>query len=107
LHEFRLYSAASEDSLFYIPTSEDKIIDIDIRAISKKIKILFSDKLEEVQQIDTIIINGKDITKDISKICQSGGSYLYLKSILIDYLVAPKALVNSIENIEIKKMCFE
>lgn len=95
-----------KDNLFYIPTSNDKIIDIDILAISKEIKNYSTGENEEVQQIESITIEGKDISKQISMLCQNGVNSIYLKNILIDFLVAPKELINLNENIEIKKLYF-
>jgi len=97
---------AFKDELFYLPTSVDNIIDIDIKVVSKKIKKLFSEELEDVQQVESIIVNGKNITKEISKICNSSGNSLYLKKILVEYLAAPEELVNVIESTEIKKIYF-
>lgn len=96
-----------KDELFYLPTSVDNIIDVDVRVVSKKIKKLFSEDLEDVQQVESITINGKNITKEISKICNSGGNSLYLKKLLVDYLAAPEELVNVNESTEIKKIYFE
>jgi len=96
-----------KDELFYLPTSIDNIIDIDVKVVSKKIKKLFSEDLEDVQQIESITINGKNITKEISKICNSGGNSLYLKKLLVEYLAAPEELVNVIESTEIKKIYFD
>jgi hypothetical protein len=55
-----------KDELFYLPTSVDNIIDVDVRVVSKKIKKLFSEDLKDVEQVESITINGKNITKEIS-----------------------------------------
>lgn len=95
-----------KDELFYMPTSVDNIIDIDVKVLSKKIKKLFLEELEDVQQVESIIVNGKNITKEISKICNSSGNSLYLKKVLVEYLAAPEELINVIESTEIKKIYF-
>lgn len=95
-----------KDELFYLPTNVDNIIDIDVKVLSKKIKKFFSEELEDVQQIESINVNGKNITKEISSICNSSGNSLYLKKILVEYLAAPEELVNMIESTEIKKIYF-
>jgi len=94
------------DDLFYIPKSDDKTIDIDILAVTKEIENVLTGEKEEVQQIESINIEGKDISKQINMLCPNGTNSIYLKKILIEYLVAPDELVNLIESIEIKKSYF-
>lgn len=95
-----------KNDLFYIPTKVDKIIDVDVLAESLEITD-FLGKKNEVQSIKTIIVQHKDITKDIMMRCQMGRNANELKRILKDYLVAPEELLNLNMNIEIKKIYFD
>ncbi len=93
-------------SLYYIPSKDDELIDIDVRAEQSEI-ISFGGAKENAQLIKSITVNGKDITQAMSMLCQTGTNSLNLKKQLKEFLGAPEELINVNENIEIKKMLFE
>lgn len=92
--------------LYYIPSKDDEIIDIDVRAEQSEI-ISFGGAKEDAQLIKSITVLGKDITQAMNMLCQTGTNSLNLKKQLKEFLGAPEELINVNENIEIKKMVFE
>lgn len=92
------------NDLYYIPTKDDSMIDIDVLA-EEGIVDLFGEK-KEVQSIKTIVVNGKDITKSINMLCPPVVNPLYLKKKLVEFLVAPIELINVNENITLKNLTF-
>lgn len=94
-----------KEELYYIPSSNDKVIDVDILASILKTKNVIGEE-EEYQIIESIHTLSKDITKPLYKVCQTGTNLQYLKNMIANYLNAPIELVNLIVNIEIKKLAF-
>lgn len=92
------------NDLYYIPTKEDNMIDIDV--LAKEEIVDFLGEKKEVQSIKTITVNGKDITKFMSMLCPPGVNSLYLKKKLVEFLVAPIELINVNQNITIKNLIF-
>ena len=95
-----------KDDLYYIPSKINNIIDIDVLAEESKITDYLGEE-KEVQLIKTITVMGKDITTEMSRVCQEGANSLHLKERLKDFLVAPEELININGNIEIHKLAFE
>lgn len=91
--------------LFYIPTDQNNIIDVDVLATKEKKKD-FLGKEEEYQMISKINVFSQDITKPLSKYGIYGQNALGLKNVLSNYLFAPIELVQVNSNIEINKLAF-
>jgi hypothetical protein len=95
-----------KNELFYIPNTVDSIIDVDILATEKEVKSFMDNKVT-YQIIESITISGKDITKTISSICQTGTNSKYIKKTISDLLLIPIDLLNINENIPILKLAFK
>lgn len=94
------------DELFYIPSSTDIIIDVDVSAYNKDIES-FSGIIVKYQIIKSIVIDGKDVTSKMASICQIGLNLDYLKQSISNFYLIPKDIINVINNIPIEKMAFE
>lgn len=93
------------DSLYYIPSRDDTFIEVDIFARKEKIAS-HSDEEIEYAAIESITVDGLDITQDIFNNCGYSHSINKLKSCISDFLVAPENLVNLHPNITINKFKF-
>lgn len=96
--------APFKEKLFYIP-SVDKIIDVIVKVNTEE-KISFFDKSEELQVIESICVNDKDITIPISMLYKIG-NLVSLKKTLSTFLVVPIKLIHITTNIEITKHTFK
>jgi hypothetical protein len=97
--------APYKDELYYIPSKESSIIDVDILATEESLNDSLGNE-EKVENIESIIVNGKDITDDIYLMCGYQRSFSCLKDIISSYLVAPVREVNLNPNITINKFTF-
>lgn len=97
--------APYKDELYYIPSKESSIIDVDILANQVSSNDLLGNEIK-VEIIDSITVNGNDITDSIKLMCGYQSSFTYLKDIVCDYLVAPASMVNFNSNINIGKFIF-
>jgi len=91
--------------LFYIPTDQNNIIDVDVLATNEQVKDIWG-KEEVYQVISKVNVFSQDITKPISKYGIYGQNSLGLKDALSNYLFAPKELINVNSNIELNKLAF-
>jgi hypothetical protein len=92
--------------LYYIPKKIDTAIDVDILARKDK-KTDRSGNEKECQIIESIYVQGKNITQSINNLSTYGHDSLYLKQILTDFLVAPEELINLNENIQLTNLYFD
>lgn len=93
--------------LFYIPSEEDTIVDIDIIAHKKIIKDTFWGEIE-YQMITEIKVSLNNIINDIEKKYYiNGENEDKLKQILADYLFIPKSLININCSIPIINLCLD
>lgn len=101
----QLALAPHRDSLYWIPTSSDEIIDVDIVATNEKFAGFFGDP-EEHQVITKITALSKDLTEQIGSygIGKSGGEKL--RDALANFLLAPKDLININCNIPLITIAF-
>jgi hypothetical protein len=93
------------DQLFYIPSTEDEMIDINVAARIKK-DTIFNGTEVNYDLIEKIVALDRDITIDISKYDVWGQNELGLKHILVQHLTAPEELITVIANRSISKMAF-
>ena len=92
--------------LYFSFSEKAKMIDVDISARESQIQDSAGNS-HDVQVVDSITVNDKNITKLIQSICRNGRDLNYLKIELSEILVVPKELINIIENIEINKLYFK
>ncbi|MUK51489.1 caspase family protein [Aliivibrio fischeri] len=90
------------ESLFYIPEKDDHTIDVDVLANAH----LASESNEAYETIESIIVDGKDITEGIKNMRGFRTSSEALKQIITEYLTAPESLVNINSNVAIQKFKF-
>jgi hypothetical protein len=106
---FRFIATALEqykDELYYVPSDNDQIIDVDILASEHK-RIVYEDKEETIQIIEKIAVGSNDITSQISSYNVLGKYAKNLKDALTDFLVAPEALIQIHESIPLTNVSFE
>ena len=94
-----------KEYLFYIPSDQNKIIDVDVLATKEKTKDFFGND-EEYQVISKVNVFTQDILKPLSKYGIHGQNSLGLKDALSNYLFAPKELIQVNSNIDIEKLAF-
>lgn len=91
--------------LFYIPSEQNSIIDIDVLATKEKVKNFFEND-EEFQVISKVNVFSQDITKSLSKYGIHGQNLVGLKEALSNFLLAPKELIQVNSNMEISNLAF-
>jgi hypothetical protein len=97
--------APYQNEIYYIPSKNSTMIDVDIFARTNISKDVFG-AAQEIQIIESIVIGGKDITKSIQMTCGYQNDYFHLKNVISDFLVAPLDVVNFNSNISISKFEF-
>ncbi len=97
--------APYKDELYFIPSKESSIIDVDILANQVTLND-FLGKDKKAENIESITVNGNDITESIKLMCGYQSTFAYLKDIISDYLVAPVSEINFNSNITINKFTF-
>lgn len=90
------------ESLFYIPENDDHTIDVDVLAHHHPA----TGDSEPYETIESIIVDGKDITEDIKNMRGFRTSVEAFKQIIADFLTAPESLVNINSNVTIQKFKF-
>ncbi len=91
-------------SLFWMPTSSDNKLDIDVNAQQEKIKDWYGNE-STYDVINRIIFGTEDITEEISQRYNlEDQNELGLKKILADYLSAPEELIDIHSNIPLNKI---
>lgn len=93
------------NELYYIPSKDSSIIDVDILASLVASNDLLGNEIK-IQIINSITVNGNDIKDDIKLMCGYKDSFTYLKDVVCNYLVAPANQVNFNSNITIGKFTF-
>lgn len=78
------------DQLYYIPSSDNVTIDVDILAR----KSVSQDSSKSFELIESIVVGDKNITDEIMKRVGFRSSYEHLKSTIATYLTAPENLLN-------------
>lgn len=81
-----------KEFLFYIPSSDNSIIDVDVLATNEKLTDYFG-KEEDWQVISKVNVHLQDITQPLSRYGIHGQNSLGLKEALSSYLFAPKELI--------------
>ena len=89
--------------LFYIPSEQNSIIDVDVLATKEMTKDFFGND-EEFQVISKVIVFSQDVT--LSKYGIHGQNAVGLKEALSNFLFAPKELIQVNSNIEISNLAF-
>lgn len=93
------------EQLFYIPTNNDKIIDVDVLATSENTKDFMGNETT-YQVISKICVSTKNITKQLKKYGITGQNALGLKNALSDFLLTPIDLLHLNKNIELSNIAF-
>lgn len=99
-------SALEPYTLYYNPSGDDKIIDIDIKSIQMTTE-LFNGELEQYQVIETIMVFDTDITIPFSQFSRQNRDEEYLRKSLSEFLLAPLELININTNIKLTKVKFK
>lgn len=94
------------DQLFYIPGDDVIAIDVAVLATNEIIRNKDGEEYSH-QVVDTITVNGKDITLPISRYDVWGTNVLNLKQILKNYLAAPEDIIQIHSGVELKRMTFK
>lgn len=97
--------APFRESIFYIPSSENDKIDVDVLA-KPELRRNWNDMEEEYQIIESIVVLDKNITKDICQISGSGTNSDHLIQTLSKHMLAPIELIQLNTNIAINKFQF-
>lgn len=93
------------ESLYWIPTLSDSIIDVDILATSEKYKDFFGETKER-QVLSKVTAVSHNLTEQIRSYGISGKSGKALKDAIANLLVAPKELININSNIPLSNIAF-
>lgn len=91
------------EQLFYIPSGKDEPIDVNICALNKSCKIVLG-KERIFQEVTSVTVGGKDITKDLSF---TRGDEATLKKNLSEYFTAPAELIRLHSNIPLQVLYVE
>lgn len=91
--------------MFYVPTINDSIIDVDILATSENTKDFLGNEVT-YQVISKICVSTKNITNQLKKYGITGQNALGLKNALSDFLLIPIDLLHLNTNIELSKIAF-
>ncbi|KRD06336.1 hypothetical protein ASE21_19390 [Flavobacterium sp. Root901] len=94
------------DQLFYIPGDNVSHIDVAVLA-TNEVKRSKTGEEFPYQAVDTITVQGKDITLPISKYDVWGTNESNLKQVISHYLSAPEELIQINSGVELKKMTFK
>lgn len=94
-----------KEQLFYVPTINDSIIDVDILATSENTKDFLGNEVT-YQVISKICVSTKNITNQLKKYGITGQNALGLKNALSDFLLIPIDLLHLNTNIELSKIAF-
>jgi hypothetical protein len=94
-----------KNSLFYIPSNEDKIIDVEFKA--SQITIETRDgKTDKAQMAELIKVFDIDITKSFSQYSRQNRDEEYLRQSLSEFLLAPLELINIVSNVKLTNVQF-
>jgi hypothetical protein len=97
--------APYKDQLFYIPSANDDIIDVNVLVTTDN-RANFSGELESIEVIEKVTIGGKDITEDLMGYYLEQDGESGLKRILSTYLAAPESLLQIHTNMQLKLVVF-
>jgi hypothetical protein len=78
------------DSLYYIPSSADNMIDIDILARPD----VDPDSGKKYELIESIVVGSKNITDGIKNVVGYRTSFEHLKSTIANYIAAPERILS-------------
>jgi hypothetical protein len=95
-----------KDSLFYIPSSTDLIIDVDFK-VSQTTNETFDGETVQIQIAELIKVGDRNITKSFSEFCRPNRDEEYIKESLSEFLLVPKELININSNIKLTKVRFQ
>lgn len=91
-----------KEHLYYIPDDIITSIDIDVSIDKDNI----SSDTYNYQIIDRVMYGNKDVTKQMSYMCQAGGNELMVKRKIAELFAAPEELVTIISNRKIESLIF-
>ncbi|MGV3504723.1 MAG: caspase family protein [Adhaeribacter sp.] len=91
--------------LFYIPSGQNTIIDVDVLATNEKRKDFLGNE-EIFQVISKINVFSMDIAEQLSNYAINGQNVIGLKDALSNFLFAPKESIQINSNIHIDKLAF-
>lgn len=94
-----------EDTIYYLPSPTDTIIDVDVLATQQTDKNRIGEDVE-YQVIESINISSRDITSQMSRYGLFGTNKLNLQQSLSDFMIAPVELININSNIELNSIIF-
>jgi len=92
-----------KEHLYYIPDVNVTSIDIDVFVSETDMK----SNTYNYQVIDKVMFVSRDITKQMSYMCQAGGNELMIKRKISELFAAPEELVNIISNRKIESLIFK